>query len=77
MAEEFVTGCAVFLKDGTSRVQCLHRGTKEDCERMMDLTPAVAVDEPAADARVFVWPAQEWDEFIAQAKARATCDGEA
>lgn len=77
MAEEFVTGCAVFLKDGTSRVMALHRGTKEDCDRMMDLTPAVAVDENATDARVFVWPAQEWDEFIAHAKARAACGGEA
>lgn len=64
MPEEFVTGCAVFLRDGTSRVQALHRGSREDCERTQDLVPAVAVDCDATDARTFVWPAQKWDDFI-------------
>lgn len=64
MAEEFVTGCAVFLRDGTSRVKALHRGAKEDCERVQDLIPAVAVDCDAIDARTFVWPAEQWDELI-------------
>lgn len=63
MAEEFVMACAVFMRDGTARVEVLHRGPKEDCERMQDLIPAVVADADAQDAQTFVWPATKFDEF--------------
>ena len=75
---EFVTGLALFLRNGRSKVQMLHRGTKEDCERMQDLVPAVAVslEDQVEEARVFMRPAQQWDEFVTRA-SESEFDGKA
>src|ERR1700739_3612395 len=68
VTDEYVTGCALFLRNGCSRAQILHRGTREECERVQDLVPGVAVngDEDVIEAKTFIWPAAKWDEFEAR-----------
>ncbi len=47
--------------------QMLHRGEQEACQRVADLLPAVAVSgETPLEARMFVLPETEWNEFWAE-----------
>jgi hypothetical protein len=60
----FVCGWAIKFSDGGDpELQIMHRGTKEDCEHMLSLVPAVAYsgERPGAQAFTFLIPADEWD----------------
>ena len=42
--------------------QVLHRGDREECERVVDLIPAVSVStDERPEAFMHVMPADEWD----------------
>lgn len=59
---EFVAGYAIKFSDGGDpEMGFFHKGTKAECERVLDMIPAVAYsgDRPGAECHVFLIPALE------------------
>ncbi len=54
MSEHYAVGYVLTYEDGEQVEQVLHIGTKEECEKVADLMPAVAVSGPrrVLDARM-------------------------
>lgn len=48
VGERYAVGYVLTFEDGEQSEQVLHIGTKEECERVADLVPAVAVSGPRA-----------------------------
>lgn len=63
---EHVCAVAIFLADGTAETQVLHRGSREDCEAVEALTPAVtyAGAKPVRHAKIVVRDASWWDALV-------------
>ena len=73
---EYATVCMIDFEDGTGAFQILHRGTQEDCARVMDLTPAVAYNgtKRVVGSRIGVLPGESADEFLQRAAPTGDSD---
>ena len=59
---EFTCGFAIKFSDGGDpEMTILHRGSKKDCKRTLDLIPGIAYngDRPGAEAHLFMIPSAE------------------
>lgn len=65
---KYVCASIIDLADGSSVGQLLHKGTKEECDRVMSKLPAVAWNGkvPAVEARLIVVTEEEWEEIHLQ-----------
>lgn len=62
MSEEFIAGYAIKFSDGGDpEMGFFHKGTKEECQCVLDLVPGIAYsgDRPGAEAHVFFIPSAE------------------
>jgi len=63
---EHVCAVAIFLADGTAETKVLHRGSREACEAVEALTPAItyAGAKQVRHAKIFVRDSAWWDSLV-------------
>lgn len=61
--DEWVAGYAIKFTDGTTEGNLLHKGSKESCERVRDMVPAISYSGPLKfeSAHTFVMPIADWE----------------